>query len=177
MKFLTKTVPLMLLLASAAIAAGDKSVGAKVDDTWIHTKVKSALVGYGSSNINVEVYKGVVAIAGFVDSEYSRLSAGEAAAAVTGVVEVRNHLVVQTASRSAGRALDDGVVATKLKAELAESEITSAFGINVEVRHGVVLLSGFVDTEKERDEALRLAGNMEGVIEVVDGMDIVPAAA
>jgi osmotically-inducible protein OsmY len=155
------------------VFAGGKSAGDRVDDSWIHTKVKSELVGQGTSNINIEVYHGIVQLAGFVESDARRESADRIAASVKGVQRVSNKLVVQTSLRTAGRTLDDGVVAGKVKAKIADNENTSALRINVEARQGVVLLSGFVSSDEERDEALKLAASIEGVIDVINGMDVV----
>jgi hyperosmotically inducible periplasmic protein len=103
------------------------------------------------------------------------VAAGEkSAAAVKGVRDISNQLVVQTSDRSAGRTLDDGVIAGKVKAELVRNGITSGIRINVEVRHGVVLLSGFVNSSEERKEALKVAATVDGVIDVINGMDTAP---
>jgi osmotically-inducible protein OsmY len=173
MKRLFKILGVACLAAAPAVFAGGKSAGDRVDDSWIHTKVKSELVGQGTSNINIEVYHGIVQLAGFVESDARRESADRIAASVKGVQRVSNKLVVQTSLRTAGRTLDDGVVAGKVKAKIADNENTSALRINVEARQGVVLLSGFVSSDEERDEALKLAASIEGVIDVINGMDVV----
>ena len=160
-----------MMLSHASLAA-DKTAGEHVDDSWIHTKVKSALVGEGASGINVEVHEGVVQLAGFVKSDEARDRAIQEAGAVKGVRRISNQLVVESRTRTPGRALDDGVVAARVKKQIAEDKSTSSIEINVEVRHGVVLLSGFVDSEMEREAALRIARNARGVENVIDGMDI-----
>lgn len=176
MKYVMKIMSIALLFAASACTAADKTAGNRVDDGWIHTKVKSALVGSGAATINVEVHKGVVQLAGFVDSQTARETAGKTAAAVQGVTDVSNQLVVQTSTRTPGRTLDDGVVAGKVKTRLADSGRTSAIEVNVDVRHGVVLLSGFVNTDAERDAAAEVAGSVDGVIDIVNGIDVVPAS-
>lgn len=171
---LMKVFCVFVVLIVTACAAGGKTAGESVDDSWIHTKVKSELVGQGTSNINVEVHQGVVQLAGFVDSTYRRETAEKLAASVKGVRKVSNQLVVQTSNRTAGRALDDGVVAGKVKARLTDNKNTSGININVEVRHGVVLLSGFVSSDTERSEAIKVAAGVDGVIDVINGMDVTP---
>ncbi len=163
-----------LLILSSATALADKSAGESVDDTWLHTKVKAKLVGFGTRKINLEVYQGVVLMAGFVRSNTEREAAEAQAASVKGVVRVSNQLVVQPQSRRAGQTLDDGVIAGKVKAELADDERTGAYDINVEVRNGEVLLSGFVHSGAERNAALNVAQNIEGVEKVINGMDVPP---
>lgn len=161
----------MLLAVSAAFAA-EKTAGERVDDSWIHTKVKSALVGEGSRNINVEVHEGVVQLAGFIRSDEARDAAISEAGAVNGVKRVSNQLVVQPRSRTPGRMLDDGVIAGRVKGILADDDGTSSIEINVEVNHGVVLLSGFVDSAEERAAAERLARGAKGAEKVINGIDV-----
>ncbi len=164
----------LTLLVFAAPALAQKSAGESVDDTWIHTKVKGALVGYGTSDINIEVYHGVVQLAGFVKSETESKAAEDQAFGVEGVVEVSNRLVVQTAKRSAGQLLDDGIIAGRVKSALAGDDRTSGFDINVEVRNAVVLISGFVSDYGEGTIAEEVARAQDGVEDVINGTDIPP---
>lgn len=172
MKPLARVLTLTFLLISLTLDAAEKTAGEHVDDSWLHTKVKSELVGHGTSNINVEVYQGVVQLAGFVDSEARRENAAKVASGVTGVKKVSNQLVVQGETRSAGRSLDDSVIAGKVKSSLADDKRTSGFRINVEVRFGEVLISGFVTSEAERDAAAEVTRLVGGVTKVYNGIDI-----
>jgi osmotically-inducible protein OsmY len=158
----------------AGPALAQKSAGEHVDDSWLHTKVKGALVGYGSSGINLEVYHGIVQMAGFVKSETEKKAAEDQAWSVEGVKEIRNRLVVQTEKRSAGTTLDDGVVAGRVKSALSDDDRTSGFSINVEVRSGVVLISGFVSDYGEGQIAEEVTRNVEGVEDVINGTDVPP---
>jgi hyperosmotically inducible protein len=173
MKSILNIVALALVMAVSGAIAAEKSAGERVDDSWIHTKVKSALVGEGSRKINVEVHEGVVQLAGFIKSDEARDAAISEAGSVKGVKRVSNQLVVQPKTRSPGRTLDDGVVAGRVKGILADDDGTSSIEINVEVNHGVVLLSGFVDTHEERTAAERLAKGAKGVESVINGIDVV----
>ncbi|NNL94385.1 MAG: BON domain-containing protein [Xanthomonadales bacterium] len=172
MNRILNAVALSLILAGSSALAAEKSAGDRVDDSWIHTKVKSALVGEGSRKINVEVHEGVVQLAGFIKSDEARDAAISEAGAVKGVVRVSNQLVVQPKSRTPGRLLDDGVVAGRVKGILADDDSTSSIEINVEVNRGVVLLSGFVDTAEERAAAERLAKGAKGAESVINGIDV-----
>jgi hyperosmotically inducible periplasmic protein len=81
------------------ISIGAKtSTGTKLDDSMTTGKVKAALMdadGVKSGEINVETKGGVVQLSGFVDSADMKKKAGDAAAAVSGVKEVQNVLVVK----------------------------------------------------------------------------------
>lgn len=75
-----------------------ESTGQYVDDSAITTKVKAAIFADPALKvlqINVETFKGVVQLSGFVDSAQSVTKAGEVARRVEGVQEVKNDLVVK----------------------------------------------------------------------------------
>lgn len=163
---------LMFMTLSLTAFAGDKTAGEVIDDSWIHTKVETALIGDEAVNINIEVHKGVILMAGWVSTPEIRENAVATARNTKGVVEVIDHLQVQDKSRMAGQTLDDGVIAARVKAELAEHDSTNAFDINVEVRNGIVLLSGFIDSKTEAEKALMLTKNTEGVTDVINGMEV-----
>jgi osmotically-inducible protein OsmY len=70
-----------------------EGTGEYVDDTVITTKVKAAIFNDGSlksAEINVETFKGVVQLSGFVSSQASILRAIEIARGVAGVRSVRD---------------------------------------------------------------------------------------
>ena len=81
--------------------AGDqktKSTGQAVDDNAIAAKVKSGLVAdpdVKGFSVNVDVFKGVVQLSGFVDNTATAQKAVSIARSVEGVKEVRNSLVVK----------------------------------------------------------------------------------
>jgi osmotically-inducible protein OsmY len=75
-----------------------ESTGQFVDDSVITAKVKTAIFNEASLKtlqINVQTYKGVVQLSGFVDSAQSVKKAGEVAGGVEGVNAVKNDLVVK----------------------------------------------------------------------------------
>ena len=94
-----------LLTAVTGFAASDKAASEKketagqyVDDTVITTRVKAEIFKEESLKtlqINVETYKGVVQLSGFVDSAEHASKAGEIARRVENVVSVKNDLLVK----------------------------------------------------------------------------------
>ena len=83
------------LLAAALGCSSTKpqSTGEYVDDSWITTKVKTAILNEPSlkvSQITVETYKGVVQLSGFVDSSDAGSKAADLAREVGGVSSVKN---------------------------------------------------------------------------------------
>lgn len=72
-----------------------ESAGEYFDDAVITTKVKAAIVKEDSlkaTEINVETYKGVVQLSGFVSSEADIKKAVEVARGVKGVTSVKNDM-------------------------------------------------------------------------------------
>lgn len=86
---------LMVSALGCASQSEPQSPGAYMDDSWITTKVKTAILNEPSlkvMQINVETYKGVVQLSGFVDSPASQAKAVEVARSVQGVTSVKNDL-------------------------------------------------------------------------------------
>ncbi|TXI27378.1 MAG: BON domain-containing protein [Nitrosomonas oligotropha] len=72
-----------------------EGTGEYLDDTVITTKVKAAILNeptLKSAEINVETFKGVVQLSGFVSSSASINKAIEVAKGVAGVKSVRNSM-------------------------------------------------------------------------------------
>jgi osmotically-inducible protein OsmY len=61
---------------------------------------------------------------------------------------------------------DDVSVTTRVKAAIAGEGVLSYLSISVETFKGVVLLSGFVDSDHQRKRAIEVAKGVSGVREV-----------
>lgn len=163
------------LALTMATAFAEKTAGEHVDDSLTTARVKMALLDSSlsdASNINVETSKGVVQLSGFLDSKEIKVAAAKIAADVEGVKDVSNRITVRTAKRSVGRSLDDTILASKIKLAMAENDTTSATKINIEVREGIVELSGFVNSYAERDAAVEFVSRIDGVKDVINAIDI-----
>ncbi len=75
-------------------------------------------------------------------------------------------------SSSAGEYVDDSVITTKVKSALADDEGLKTFQISVETFKGVVQLSGFVDTQADKDRAGDIARRVKGVVGVKNNVNI-----
>ena len=107
-----KSVPILLSLlalggAMASLSSGcagtptSDSTGEYIDDSAITTKVKSKLIGdetVKAREIDVNTFKGVVQLSGFVDTPEQKSRAAELAASVPGVRNVQNNIAVKTAA-------------------------------------------------------------------------------
>jgi hyperosmotically inducible periplasmic protein len=178
MKLQTALLTLALLLIAPSIASADESARSR-SDAEIATRVKSALIGNDETKarqINVETEDGVVQLSGFVDSEQMKTAATATAQSISGVQEVRNELIVRQGDRSAGRATDDAVIAAKVKSELAaDSGLATATNVNVEVRNGIVQLSGFVASVNQKQQAEQIARQVAGVTDVRNSISLEPS--
>lgn len=85
-----------LFLTACAPTQTSRSTGETLDDAAITARVKTEIAqtqGIGeAAMINVDTYRGVVSLAGFVDSEQQRRIAEQAASKVKGVTRVINNL-------------------------------------------------------------------------------------
>jgi hyperosmotically inducible protein len=165
------------LLGAFAAQADDskRSVGEYTDDKMLVGKVKSALISDKTADadeINVESYKGVVQLNGFVDNAKEKAQAEAVARAVDGVKGVENNLMIKQESQTTGGAIDDSTITSKVKAALIDDESTKAGDIKVETRGGVVQLSGFVSNQAQKDAATKVAQGVTGVKAVNNGLGI-----
>jgi osmotically-inducible protein OsmY len=97
MKFLA-CFALITSFMGCASTRTHEGTGEYVDDTAITTKVKAAIFSDPALKvlqINVETFKGVVQLSGFVDSEQSSTKAANVAGSVKGVGAVKNDLIVK----------------------------------------------------------------------------------
>jgi hyperosmotically inducible periplasmic protein len=78
--------------------AGTASIGSKIDDTVVTTKVKSALLAdpdVRSLDISVVTKDGEVQLSGFVESQTQLAKAADVARSVEGVQKVNNQLALK----------------------------------------------------------------------------------
>ncbi|HEY9277307.1 MAG TPA: BON domain-containing protein [Methylotenera sp.] len=96
---------LMATLGCASSSQKDDNTNSKreragdyIDDAVITTKVKAAILNepaLKSYEVNVETYKGVVQLSGFVSTEAEVIKAAGLASSIKGVVSVKNDLRVK----------------------------------------------------------------------------------
>jgi len=65
-----------------------------------------------------------------------------------------------------GEYIDDSVITTKIKTQLAADDFLKSFQISVESRKGIVQLSGFVNSQAAVDKAGQIARGVKGVTSV-----------
>jgi osmotically-inducible protein OsmY len=103
MKTFQRAISMLSIVAVAGIigcasTAKTEGTGEYVDDTVITAKVKTAILeqkGLKSAEINVETFKGVVQLSGFVSSHDAEVLAMSTARSVHGVNSVKNDMRVK----------------------------------------------------------------------------------
>lgn len=88
----------LVSVVACAPTAKQEGTGQYIDDTVITAKVKAALVEdpmTKATEINVETFKGVVQLSGFVTSQAASNRAVELARGVAGVKSVKNDMRIK----------------------------------------------------------------------------------
>ncbi|WP_394170377.1 BON domain-containing protein [Saccharospirillum alexandrii] len=91
-------VLLLTTVIGCAGSATQESTGEYFDDTWITTKVKASLVDdpiVKAREVNVETFKGVVQLSGFIESQEAMDRAVAVASSIEGVTSVRNDMTIK----------------------------------------------------------------------------------
>jgi osmotically-inducible protein OsmY len=92
---------LPLLLGVTGCTTGsryEQSTGERIDDHGTSSRVKAALADdsqYKYDGVNVETFKGVVQLSGFVNTRDQKNRAGDLARKVKGVTDVENNITVK----------------------------------------------------------------------------------
>lgn len=98
-RFSAACLPLMLaMVVGCAATPKQEGSGEYIDDTVITTKVKAAIFNepdLKSAEINVETFKGVVQLSGFVRSQADINKAAAVARSINGVKAVRNDMRIK----------------------------------------------------------------------------------
>lgn len=141
-------------------------------DIWITSATKMRLLADSQTpalDINVDTTNGVVTLFGIVSSKEAKAAAEADARKVSGVKRVRNELEVVASSNQA---------AVKVRDEELEDAVTKAFDtpelkdISVNVKNGVVRLTGTVPTGARALDAAVLARSVPGVSSVQNDLKV-----
>ena len=101
---ITNYLSALLLVTMCTVAVGcastptQESTGEYASDTWITTKVKTALVNdsvVNSTEVNVETFKGAVQLSGFVGTQAAMDQAIVVASNIEGVTSVENGMKIK----------------------------------------------------------------------------------
>lgn len=74
--------------------------------------------------------------------------------------------------QSTGEIVDDATITAKIKAEFVRDDTVKVLQVNVETFKGTVQLSGFVDTEAQKNRAAEIARLITGVVSVKNSITV-----
>jgi osmotically-inducible protein OsmY len=160
-----------------AQAGVKRGVGEAVSDAWITTDTKMRLLANDqtpATDINVDTRNGIVTLFGVVPTAASKQAAEAEARKVNGVKQVKNELqVVPKAKQEAVEAKDEDI-AKAVDQAIDRREDLKAASIDVDVKNGVVRLTGTVPSSEDRLAAAITARSIAGVRSVQDDLRVKP---
>jgi len=165
------TITIIMTLSACGTLSGDDP-GARTPDTiWDDQRIEyNALKDIKASDprfdhIVIVSHKGVVLLAGQVESQELKLKAAEVADTLIGVREVHNELEIGGPSSMVARS-NDAWLTTKVKTKLIGHGAIDSDRINVTTENGVVFLMGTVPREQAR-YAVEVTQTVFGVEKIV----------
>ena len=160
--------------AAGSVADAGKSAAGTVTDAWITSDTKVRLMANTSTpafDINVDTTDGKVTLFGTVPTAEAKSAAEAEARAVSGVKSVDNQLTVVPASEEKQVENNDAAIKDRVVKRL-DNIPDIGDDVSVEVSNGTVRLTGTVDSQGERLQAITTARATTGVRSVVDSLQI-----
>jgi hyperosmotically inducible protein len=168
---ITRSMAAALLTGAALVNI--TTVKASPDDSRIESAAQQSYTFktyLSADRIHVKSKDGVVTLKGTVANESDRGLAADTVSGLPGVVSVDNELRVRGAQMEEH---SDGWLAFKVKSELAFHKNVSVTDTKVDVRDGVVTLSGKAHSQAQKELTGELTKEVEGVKTVDNQLVIV----
>ncbi len=133
-------------------------------DAEVRSSIRSLLdctLGSRGPKIDVLVEDGIVTLKGDIDSYWQKARTEDLASSVDGVSEIKNEIRVIPADKS-----PDGAIKREIVSALERMEVKGLENLQVEVKEGVVTLSGSVptwDTAFDVEDTARYTGGVTDV--------------
>jgi len=186
MKTFNKSIIAALVLGTTAMGAQANSWENESKDAWIDGKAETVLLmntNLNNFDINTDVKNGKVVLTGKVNSELDKELAEELVLSLDGVSDVENSLTVVKSMDTKDRSKDmmddddndltDAKITTVITTRFLFDSEVGGTDIDVDTDNGVVTLNGSVESEAEKQLAVKIAKNAEDVRDVVDELTIV----
>ena len=142
-----------------------------LDDSALSDSILRALMRdpyLGNFHIKIAILNGNVTLSGNVDSLFSKRHAGEIALNIKGIVSINNKLEVESPAKEIDSAIKD-----KIEYMLSWSPFINSEKINVDVKDGMVILTGSVNSAYESRKANTIAQD-GGANTVVNVLKVIP---
>ncbi|MEH6731192.1 MAG: BON domain-containing protein [Pseudoalteromonas distincta] len=186
MKTFNKSIIAALVLGTTAMGAQANSWENESKDAWIDGKAETVLLmntNLNNFDINTDVKNGKVVLTGKVNSELDKELAEELVLSLDGVTDVDNSLTVVKSMDTEYKNNDmmddddndltDAKITTVITTRFLFDSEVGGTDIDVDTDNGVVTLNGSVESEAEKQLAVKIAKNAEDVRDVVDKLAIV----
>lgn len=179
-----RVYPFLAMYVLAIFAALILTIACSETDTGVTTKVKTKLAAddiVPAAQIDVTTRNHVVTLTGNVDSQEAKARAIELAKNTKGVTNVVDMIAVKSSegtgdapesNRTLGEAVDDAGITMRVKGKFLDDPDVKGLRIDVDTRDGVVFLTGSVASATEREKAVRLARETNGVRDVQANLTI-----
>jgi len=148
-------------------------------DAWIRIRVMTMLMLHANvdgAHTGVEVLDGRVTLRGEAGSHAEKELTSEYARDVEGVEDIRNEMTVRKEPNKEHRTIeefiDDASIKAQIKLALAFHRGTSPFRADIEVRKGVVTVSGKAKNAQEKELVSKRIEDIRGVISIRNRMII-----
>jgi osmotically-inducible protein OsmY len=151
------------------------AAGSSAKDMWTTSAVKMSLLANSKTpgfDINVDTEAGRVTLFGVVDSQEAKKAAGAEAAKVDGVTGVANELQVVAPGQQETVAANDETIDAAVSKRLDANARLEGSDIEIDVKNGIVHLSGTVNSQSDRITALTMTRSTQGVRGLVDDLRI-----
>ena len=168
--------PLALLVATGALLVTSTSLRASETDDRIESSVKKSYVfrtQLKDDSIKTESKNGAVTLTGTVAESSHKSLAQDTVESLPGVKSVDNQLKVKGQKQAEH---SDAWVGTKVKTALLFHRNVRATKTDVNVKDGVVILSGEASSQAQKELTTEYAKDVEGVKEVKNEMTIAKTA-
>ncbi|MEH6479275.1 MULTISPECIES: BON domain-containing protein [Pseudoalteromonas] len=186
MKTFNKSIIAALVLGTTAMGAQANSWENESKDAWIDGKAETVLLmntNLNNFDINTDVKNGKVVLTGKVNSELDKELAEELVLSLDGVSDVDNSLTVVKSMDTKDKSNDmmddddndltDAKITTVITTRFLFDSEVGGTDIDVDTDNGIVTLNGSVESEAEKQLAVKIAKNAEDVRDVVDKLAIV----
>ncbi len=156
-------------------ATDERRLGTFVDDAVIRRKIQGKILSHKDKKIkkavislSVSVHRGrVVLIAELADVDVGK-ECIRIAKNTKGVVKVNSYFL----PKREGGFVDDTKIQAKVKGRFLKDSELKGFQVEVSVIQGHVVLAGFVANSAAKNKCIKLAKGVEGVVKVVDYIQV-----
>jgi osmotically-inducible protein OsmY len=169
--------------AAAEVKKVAAKAGDQLADSWLTTKIQAQYFAdddIKARYINVSTRDGIVTLSGRVESAESKEQALQIARNTDGVRQIQDRLLIglaQARDGSAPEQMDSAWITTKIQAKYFADPAVNGRDINVTTTNGVVTLTGRVESQQEKQQAVAIARGTDGVANVDDRLVVQPEGA